>query len=96
MSKNKFSAHVCKKCGKSFISEDLGNNKSRCSNLKYCDACCQKYNFTNPVIKPKKELTEKQIEVLRKNQFVKRQKSVLSDENVFFDDIHQNGGCNEI
>lgn len=96
MTKNKFSMHVCKNCGKGFISEDLGNNKSRCSNLKYCDDCCKKYNFTNPVAKPKKELTEKQIEVLRKNQFVKRQKSVLSDENIFFDDIHQNGGCNEI
>lgn len=75
-----FVLHFCKnkKCNNGWIDEDLTNAKSRPPKWKYCDECCEKYGFVNPPYPPKKQLSEKQKEVIEKNKFQKRKKDEIS------------------
>lgn len=75
--------HTCKnpKCNNGWIDEDLTNAKSRPPKWKYCLECCEKYGYVNPKSPPKKQLTKKQKETIKKNQFPKRKKSSASEGN---------------
>ena len=69
--------HYCKnpKCNNSWIDEDLTNAQTRPPRWKYCDECCKKYGYVNPKTPPKKKLSQKQQETIKKNKFCKRKKS---------------------
>lgn len=86
--KLKFVVHYCKnpKCNNCWTDVDLTNAQIRPPKWKYCRECCEKLGIDfDAQIPQKKKLSQKQIEVLKKNQFVKRKNS--SDLN----DIHQIG-----
>ena len=69
-------AHVCKNpsCNNIWIDIDLTNAKNRPPRWKYCEDCCKKLGITNPILPPKKELSENQKQTLSRNQFLKRKK----------------------
>lgn len=79
--------NACKNphCNNGFMAEDLTNAKSRNPNWMYCNACCEKYGYVNPKFPPKKKLSQKQQEVIEKNQFKTRKKSTDSDVNSSLD-----------
>lgn len=83
MKRKIYVVHVCKnrKCNRAWLDEDLTNAKDRPPRWKYCPECCEKYGFVNPEFPPKKELSQKQLEVIEKNKFVTRKKTVISNEN---------------
>ena len=83
--------HICKnkKCNNAWVDVDLTNAKSRPPSWKYCEECCKKYGFVNPEFPPKKKLSKKQLEVLTKNQFCKRKKSLVTNENIVGDGLCQ-------
>lgn len=68
--------HYCKNnsCNNAWIDVDLTNAKTRPPKWKYCEECCKKLGITNPILPPKKELSENQKQTLSKNQFLKRKK----------------------
>lgn len=74
--------HYCKNrdCNNAWIDVDLTNAKSRPPSWKYCKECCDKFGFVNSEQPPKKQLSEKQKEVLQKNHFSMRRKSILRAE----------------
>ena len=68
--------HYCKNpsCNNAWIDIDLTNAKNRPPRWKYCEDCCKKLGITNPILPPKKELSENQKQTLSRNQFLKRKK----------------------
>lgn len=86
-SKNKdnlaFVVHYCKnqKCNNCWTDEDLTNAKTFPPKWKYCKDCCEKYGFINPEKPPKKKLSQKQQEVLKRNQFSTRKKATILKDN---------------
>lgn len=64
----KYVVHYCKskECNNCWVDEDLTNAKNKPPKWKYCQECCEKYGFVNP---DRPQLSEKQKEVLKRNQF---------------------------
>lgn len=83
--------HACKnkKCNNGIMEEDLTNAQINCPTWRYCAECCEKYGYVNPEFPPKKKLSQKQQEVIEKNQFQTRKKSTDSDVDSSLD---TNGG----
>lgn len=79
----KFVFHNCKtpNCNSGWVDEDLTNAQSRPPRWRYCAECCDKYGYVNPEFPPQKKLSEKQKETIKRNQFQKRKKSPLAEEN---------------
>lgn len=73
--------YICKCCDKIYLDNDV---KGRMTPIKgcYCLECVEEYGFVNPETPPKKKLSEKQINTLRKNQFQVRKNSLSSKENI--------------
>lgn len=70
-------------CNNAWIDEDL-TGQMTVQTWKYCESCCAKYGFINPEKPPKKKMSPKQIEVLERNKF-KRKNSSISNEIIVSD-----------
>lgn len=73
--------YICKYCDKIYLDKDVKNRMTAIKGC-YCPECVEKYGFVNPKTPPKKKLSEKQINTLRKNQFQVRKNSSSSKENI--------------
>lgn len=75
-----FMQYICKKCDKIYLDKDV---RGRMTPIKgcYCPECVEKYGFVNPKTPPKKKLSKKQINTLKKNRFCKRKNRSSSKEN---------------
>lgn len=80
--------HFCKnslnddiECKNGWMDVDLTNPKTYPPKWKYCAECCEKYGLVNPETPPKRKLSKKQKEVLKKNQFKKREKPPILSLN---------------
>jgi len=66
----KYVIHFCKnkKCNASWIDKDLTNAKSRPPQWKYCKKCCVFFGYINPEKPLKREMSEKQSNILKLNR----------------------------
>lgn len=79
----KYVVHYCKnkECNNCWIDEDITNVKNKPPKWKYCAECCEKHGFVNP---ERPELSDKQKEVLKRNQFKPRKNALESDETQIY------------
>ena len=89
--KKNFMQYICKYCDKIYLDKDV---KGRMTPIKgcYCPECVEKYGFVNPKIPPKKRLSKKQINTLKKNQFQVRKNRQNSEQT---STNNMKGGSNE-
>ena len=82
-----FMQYICKNCGCMFLEQD---RRGRMTPIKgyYCPECIKKYGYINPSYPIKKQLTEKQLENLKKGREIARKNQAKKREN-------ENGGINE-
>ena len=73
--------YICKYCDKIYLDKDV---KGRMTPIKgcYCPECVEKYGVVKPESPPKKKLSEKQTNTLKKNQFQVQKNSLSSKENI--------------
>ena len=76
-------------CNNGWIDEDKKGGIT-VPTWKYCEKCILEYGFINPEKPPKKKMSQKQIEVLERNKFMRKNSSNLKVINV--NNIKQTGG----
>jgi len=70
-----FVPYHCKNpnCNEGWVDEDITNVQSKPPKWKYCKSCCEKMGIDfDAQIKPKKKLSQRQLETLEKHKFHKR------------------------